>query len=129
MTEEEVRSAIAEYRSNKEKQKPNVSEITRERDEYKGKIQQLENEKTLTGLRVRPEDLDYVAFKVNQMVTDKKDFKTAASEFLKANPRYAGQGGYRVVSTGTSAGGPGTSQTASEQINDVIRSTIRGRRG
>lgn len=123
MTEEEVRTALADYRTNKEKQKPNVSAIERERDNALTKLQQYENEKALSGMNVRQEDLDYVSYKVNQLVTDKKDFKTAAAEFLKVNPRYTGQGTYRV-STGTQAG-TGVAQTANEQINDAIRNAFR----
>lgn len=123
MTEDEVKAALADYRANKEKQKPNVSAIEQERDEALSKLQLYENEKILSGMNVKPEDLDYVSYKVNKLVTDKKDFKAAATEFLKSNPRYAGQGTYRV-STGTQSGA-GSVQTPNEQINDVIRNAFR----
>lgn len=123
MTEGEVKAALADYRANKEKQKPNVSAIEQERDEALSKLQRYENEKILSGMNVKPEDLDYVSYKVNKLVTDKKDFKAAATEFLKSNPRYAGQGTYRV-STGTQSGA-GSVQTPNEQINDVIRNAFR----
>ena len=123
MTEDEVRTALADYRANKEKQKPNVSAIEQERDNALLKLQQYENEKILSGMNVKPDDLDYVSYKVNNLVTDKKDFKAAAAEFLKENPRYSGQGTYRV-STGTQTG-TGAAQTANEQINDAIRNAFR----
>ncbi|MCB7321097.1 hypothetical protein [Lacrimispora sp. 210928-DFI.3.58] len=121
MTEEEVRTALADYKANKERQKPDVAAIEKERDEANRKIQQYENEKVLSGLKVRGEDLDYVMFKVSKLVTDKKDFKTAAAEWLKENPRYKEGGTYRM-SSGVAAGDnkPST-ETGHETINNMIR--------
>ena len=64
-----------------------------------------------------------MAFKVSQLVTDKKDFKAAADEFLKSNPRFIGSG-YRVssgVSSGSSSSG---TESKNEQINNMIRSAF-----
>lgn len=126
MSEAEVTQAIADFREKQKSRQPNVSAIEAERDEALRKIQQYENERTLAGMHVKQEDLDYVAFKVSQLVTDKKDFKTAAKEWLKENPRYAGKGTYRV-STGVEGQQGGGAQTANEQINNAIRDVIRGR--
>lgn len=126
MSEAEVTQAIADFREKQKSRQPNVSALEAERDEALGKIRQYENERTLAGMHVRQEDLDYVAFKVSQLVTDKKDFKTAATEWLKENPRYAGKGTYRV-STNTEGQQGGDTQTANEQINNAIREAIRGR--
>lgn len=123
MSEAEVTQAIADYRQKKEQQKPNISEIENERDTAISKLQQYENEKVLFGMNVKQEDLDYVLFKVNQLVTDKKDFKTAAEEFLKENQKFAGaQNSYRV-STGTQSGNAHT-ETPNEQINNAIRNAF-----
>lgn len=122
MSDDEIKQAIADYKANKEKSKPNVSAIEQERDEARAKLQQYENEKLLSGMKVRAEDLDYVLFKVGQLVTEKKDFKTAAAEWLKENPRYKDGGTYRM-STGASAGeGTSGADTGNEKINDMIRS-------
>lgn len=126
MSEAEVTQAIADFREKQKSRQPNVSAIEAERDKALGELQQYKNEKTLAGMHVRQEDLDYVAFKVSQLVTDKKDFKTAATEWLKENPRYAGKGTYRV-STNTEGQQGGDTQTANEQINNAIRDAIRGR--
>lgn len=126
MSEAEVTQAIADFREKQKSRQPNVSAIEAERDKALGELQQYKNEKMLAEMHVRQEDLDYVAFKVSQLVTDKKDFKTAATEWLKENPRYAGQGTYRV-STGTEGQQGGDAQTANEQINNAIRDAIRGR--
>lgn len=130
MSEQEVAQAIADFREKQKSRQPNVAAVEAERDEALKKIQQYENEKTLSGMHVRQEDLDYVSFKVSQLVTEKKDFKTAAAEWLKENPRYAGQGAqaYRV-STGAQGAQGGGVQTANEQVNEAIREAIRGKRG
>ena len=120
MTEDEVRAALEEYKTKKERQKPNVSAIEQERDEALTKLQQYENEKVLAGMKVKAEDLDYVLFKVNALVTDKKDFKTAAAEWLKDNPRYKDGGTYRM-SSGTAADGSKGADTGNEAINNMIR--------
>lgn len=125
MSEAEVQQAMADYKANKEKNKPNVSALEQERDAANKELANLKNEKILSGMKVRSEDLDYVRFKVNQLVTDKKDFKTAAEEWLKENPRYKEGGGYRVT-TGTSSSGSGESSATNpnEVINNMIRSSF-----
>ena len=77
MSDTEVQQAIADYKANKEKNKPNVSEIEKERDTYKQQVEQMNNEKVLTSKGVKSEDLDYVMFKVTKLVDDKTDFKKA----------------------------------------------------
>ena len=124
ISEEDIATAISDFKEKRRANQPDVAAIEKERDEAKLKLSQYENEKILSQKGVKAEDLDYVAFKVNQMVTDKKDFKTAAEEFLKENPRFSG-GTYRM-STGTSSG-DNTSGTESknEQMNNLIRGAFR----
>lgn len=43
----------------------------------------MENQNLLRGKKVREEDIDYVTFKVGQMVDDKTDFNAAADKFLR----------------------------------------------
>lgn len=124
MTEDEVRAALADYKANKEKQKPNVSALERERDEANKKLQQYENGRVLSGMKVKAEDLDYVMFKVSAMVTDKKDFKTAAEEWLKENPRFKDGGTYRMSSSVAATEGNKGAATGNEAINDMIRSAF-----
>ena len=124
MSEEEITTAINDYKTKQKQNQPDVAAVQRERDEANRKLQQYENEKVLTGMKVRAEDLDYVIFKVNALVTDKKDFKTAAQEWLKDNPRYKDGGTYRL-SSGTAAGeGTAKSDTGNEAINDMIRTAF-----
>lgn len=125
MSESEVQQAMADYKANKEKNKPNVSEIEKERDEANKELINLKNEKVLSGMKVKSEDLDYVMFKVNGLVTDKKDFKAAAEEWLKENPRYKEGGGYRVTtSTNSSGSGESTTSNPNEAINNIIRNSF-----
>lgn len=123
MTEEQITTAISDFKAKQQAQQPNLSQITQERDEALKKVSQYENEKLLVGKGVKSEDLDYVAFKVAQLVTDKKDFKAAAEEFLKENPRFTGK--TYQVSTGISSGNAaGNTTNPNEQINNAIRNAF-----
>ncbi|MDO4272702.1 MAG: hypothetical protein Q4D16_03460 [Eubacteriales bacterium] len=124
MSEADITSAIADYKTNKEKNKPNLSEIEQERDTYKSEAEQLKNEKVLSAKGVKADDLDYVMFKVSKLVDDKTDFNKAAEKFLKENPRYTGAGSYRV-STSTSTGEKGSGDNLNTSINNAIRLAAR----
>lgn len=124
MSDAEVQQAIADYKTNKEKNKPNLSEIEKERDTYKSEAEQLKNEKVLSAKGVKSEDLDYVMFKVSRLVDDKTDFTKAAEKFLKENPRFTGTGSYRV-STSASTGEKGSGDNLNSSINNAIRLAAR----
>ena len=129
VSEEEITTAINDFKAKRKASQPDVAAIEKERDEARAEAAQYKNEKILVGKGVKPEDLDYVAFKVNKLVTDKKDFKTAADEFLKENPRFTGQS-YRM-STGVTSGNGGTGgsgnaiENSNEQMNNLIREAFR----
>lgn len=124
MSEEDITTAIHDFKEKQKANQPNVSAIQKERDDALAKVAQYENEKLLAGKGVKAEDLDYVAFKVNQLVTDKKDFKAAAEEYLKANPRFTGQ--VYKMSTGAAGGNAsGNTETKNEQMNTMIRNAFR----
>lgn len=125
MTEEEAQEAFKDYKNKKEAQKPDIAAVTKERDEAVLKVKAYENEKLLRQKNVREDDIDYVTYKVNQMVTDKVDFGAAADKFLKDNPRYKNTAGYRV-STGVQSGS-GETRTKSEQISDALKEAFRAR--
>ena len=116
--------AMEDYKTNKEKNKPNISAVELERDKYKTELEQLKNSGILRDKGVKPEDLDYVLFKVNQKVTDKLPFDKAAAEFLKENPRFTGQTSYKVT-TSTHTGGAGASEDTNDYINNAIRMAAR----
>lgn len=123
MSEDEVTAALADFRAKKAASQPNVSAVEKQRDEALAQVAELQNTNYLRDKGVKPDDLDYVLFKVSKQVDEKTDFKKAADTFLKENPRFTGQG-YRVVSTGKPDGGSGTSQTANDSINASIRSAF-----
>lgn len=123
MSEEEVTAAITDYRTKKAASQPNVTAVEKERDDALAQVEEMKNTNYLRDKGVKPDDLDYVLFKVGKQVDDKTDFKKAADAFLKENPRFTGQG-YKVVSTGKPDGGSGNSQTANDSINASIRSAF-----
>lgn len=131
MSEDEISQAIKDYKANKEKQRPNVDAITKERDDARAELAKLKNSQTLHQKGVRDEDVDYVSFKVEALMKedDKLDFDKATTKFLKENPRFANSGGsgnYRVK-TGTDGSGQGGSpgQGSNDAINDAIRRAAR----
>lgn len=123
MTQDEITAAIADFKTKKAAQQPNVSAVEKQRDEALAKVAEMENTNYLRDKGVKSDDLDYVLFKVSKNVDDKTDFKKAADAFLKENPRFTGQG-YKVVSTGKPDGGAGTGQTVNDSINASIRSAF-----
>ncbi|MBD5456203.1 MAG: hypothetical protein HDR23_06985 [Lachnospiraceae bacterium] len=123
MTQDEITAAIADFKTKKAASQPDVSAVEKQRDDALAKVAEMENTNYLRDKGVKPDDLDYVLFKVSKQVDDKTDFKKAADTFLKENPRFTGQG-YKVVSTGKPDGGSGTSQTINDSINASIRSAF-----
>ena len=123
LSEEQITTAIADFKAKQKANQSDVDAITEERDTYKQELQQLKNEKVLSAKGVRTEDMDYVLFKVNKLVDDKTDFTKAADKFLKENPRY-GKGTYRV-STSTGSDNQNTGGNVNASINDRIRAAMR----
>lgn len=123
MSEDEVTSALADFRAKKAAQQPNVTAVEKERDAALAQVEEMKNTNYLRDKGVKADDLDYVLFKVGKQVDDKTDFKKAADAFLKENPRFTGQG-IKVVSTGKPDGGSGNGQTVNDSINASIRSAF-----
>ena len=119
MTEEEVTQAITDFKTQRAANQPNTEKLQQERDAALAQVEQMNNEKILSGKGVRQDDMDYVMFKVSKMVDEKTDFKKAAEKFLKENPRFTGQN-YRI-STGTPSGGPEGYDTGNNSINAAMR--------
>lgn len=130
MSEEEINQAIKDFKANREKQRPNVDAITRERDDALAELAQMKNSQTLAQKGVRAEDTDYVMFKIAALMKEdsKLDFEKAATKFLKEHPRFAtsGSGSYRVK-TGTESSGAGSS--GNQNSNDFINAAIRRKAG
>ena len=123
MSEDEVTAALADFKAKRAAQHPGVAAVEKERDAALAQVEEMKNTGYLRDKGVKPDDIDYVLFKVGKNVDDKADFKKAADAFLKENPRFTVQG-YRVVSTGKPDGGAGTGQTVNDSINASIRSAF-----
>ena len=124
LSEDQITTAIADFKAKQKAQQPDVDALTQERDAARQEAQQLKNEKVLSSKGVKAEDMDYVLFKVNKLVDDKTDFAKAADKFLKENPRYTGTGTYRV-STSTGSDNQDTGGNMNMTINDRIRAAAR----
>ena len=122
--ENEVAEAVSDYKQKKAGSTPDVDTITKERDEALKELENMKNEKLLSGKGVRADDMDYVMFKVGKLVDEKTDFAKAAEKFLKENPKYAGGTVYRV-STGASNSDKGSGGSSNSTINDAIRNGAR----
>ena len=125
MTEAEVTQAITEFKTQRAANQPDAAKLQQERDDALKEVQQMKNEKILTGKGVKTDDLDYVMFKVSKLVDEKTTFEKAAEKYLKENPRFVnGAGTYRISTSANNSGeGSGGSQNAS--INDRIRAAAR----
>lgn len=119
LSEQEAAQALEKFKQDRERSKPNISALEQERDSWKGKYEQLEQNAYLKDKGVRAEDLDYVLFKVGQLTDEKTDFKKVADKFLKENPRFTGQT-YRM-STSVGANTQGSTGSVHDSINDAIR--------
>ena len=124
LSEEEVTTAINDFKTKQKEKQPDADKIARERDEALKKIQDMENEKALAKKGVKAEDVDYVMFKVSKLVDNKTSFEKAADQFLKENPRYNTSNVYRV-STSSQQGTKGEGTSVNDTINDAIRNAIR----
>lgn len=123
LSEEQITTAIADFKAKQKANQPDIDVITQERDDARQELQQMKNEKALLAKGVRAEDMDYVLFKVNKLVDEKTDFAKATDKFLKENPRF-GKGTYRV-STSTGADDQNSSGSINATINDRIRAAMR----
>ena len=74
MTEAEVTQAITEFKTQRAANQPDAAKLQQERDDALKEVQQMKNEKILTGKGVKTDDLDYVMFKVSKLVDEKTTF-------------------------------------------------------
>lgn len=117
-------NAYNEWKSKQPEEIQRLSNLTNERDTFKtqlaeanAKLQSYEQEKLLLSKGVKAEDVDYYAFKINQLVTAEKDFNTAMEEYLADHKPAT----VRVDGGGNLGGGGQTPQTANSQMNDIFR--------
>lgn len=126
MSSEEITQAIADYKTARAASQPDPKKLQTQLDEANKKIEQSNREKIATQKGINADDLDYVLFKAGKLVDEKTDFSKALDLFLKENPKYVGQsGGHMRVSFGSQNGGKEGQPSINEQINDIIRNSIK----
>ena len=97
-----------------------VPQLQKDLEDARQRVQQLERERWLLSQGVPEDDLDYIAFKADALVTPEKDFAAAAKEYLKKH-RGLHAGG---ISTGIGLGGQLGSRPPG--INETMNRLIRG---
>lgn len=123
LSEAEAQQAIDKFKADRKAQQPNLDAIKQERDEALAQLENMKNQQLLTSKGVKAEDVDYVSFKIKQLVDDKTDFAKATEKFLKENPRFAGNN-YKVTSSAGNQSN-GSSDNINNSINDALRMAIR----
>ena len=124
MSEEEITTAINDYRTKKQASQPDVAKLTRERDEALKKLEERDNMELLRSKGVSQDYLEFAAFKINALVDDKTTFEKAAEKWLKENPRYTGSS-YHVASSSAAGNTQGSAGGNNASINDRIRAAAR----
>lgn len=127
MSEDEINQAIKDFKANREKNRPNVDAITKERDDARAELEALKHTSALRSKGVKEEDMDYVQFKIKALMEadDKLDFEKAMAKFIKENPRFTNTSGYRVRTGTDGNAGAGSSTGDNTSINDAIRRAAR----
>ncbi len=66
MSEDEVTAALADFKTKKAAQQPNVAAVEKERDAALAQVEEMKNTNYLRDKGVKPDDLDYVLYKVSK---------------------------------------------------------------
>lgn len=137
MPSEDELSAFRAWQENQQTEADKIEKLTGERDTANtalaaanAELEQYRRERYLIGHGVAADDVDYYAYKIGKLVTDDKDFETAAGEYLAAHqkpkeeaPPPAATGPTVTVSTGAPIGG---GNLAPRTLNETINSMLRG---
>lgn len=126
MSEEEITQAIADFKTKKAANQPNVSAIEKERDDARAELNAMKHQAAIRLKGVPEDNVEFVEFKVAALMSadSKLDFDKALDKFLKDNPRYAASGAYRVK-TGTDGSQGSGAKQGNSSINDAIRAAAR----
>lgn len=126
---EDELTAFRTWKESQKTEQEKLNGLTKERDDAKNdlaaaleKINEYEHEKYLISKGVPSEDVDYFAFKISKLVTDKKNFEQAAEEFLKEKSP-GKEPKVRVDITAGLSGGKSTA-TPNEAMNALIRNAF-----
>ena len=115
------KAELTEFRNWKSSQQTEADKLStaeRERDEARSEAEQYKRQLYLLSQGVPADDLDYYAYKIGKMVTQEKDFETAAGEFLKGHPVKAAP-----TQAAEAAAGSGKEEPASAGESDAKQTT------
>lgn len=120
---------LTEFREWKKTQKTPAEKEADAQEELKAAksdAEALKRENYLLRQGVSDEDLDYYAFKIGKLVTEDKDFETAAKEFLKEHkPEKKGSASVRVdFGSRLNGANNGGRNTSNDQMNSLLRRAI-----
>lgn len=124
MPDESELSAFRAWKESQQTEKDRWDTLTKDRDTAKtelaaaqAEIEQYKREKILLGKGIKPDDVDYYAFKIGKMVSETVDFEKAAETYLKEHP----PAGTVQVELSAPLGGGKPPMTANETMNSLIR--------
>ena len=120
MEHEAEENGVTESQTGEERD--GAEELRAELSLTRARVTQLERERTLLSQGVPEEDLDYYVFKIGKLVSEEKDFETAAKEFLKQ--RASDRRAAAPRSTGASLSGrPSRPRSTNDTMNRILRGT------
>ena len=118
MEHEAEENGVTESQTGEERD--GAEELRAELSLTRARVTQLERERTLLSQGVPEEDLDYYVFKIVKLVSEEKDFETAAKEFLKQ--RASDRRAAAPRSTGASLSGrPSRPRSTNDTMNRILR--------
>ena len=118
MEHEAEENGVTESQTGEERD--GAEELRAELSLTRARVTQLERERTLLSQGVPEEDLDYYVFKIGKLVSEEKDFETAAKEFLKL--RASDRRAAAPRSTGVSLSGrPSRPRSTNDTMNRILR--------
>ena len=89
-----------------------------EKDKIQSELDNYKHEKFLSSKGVPTDMVEFYAFKIGKLVTDKKTFEEAAEEYIKDNPP---SGTVRMSTGGSVGGGNDSKPDFNAQMNAIIR--------
>ena len=101
-----------------------LKDMTSERDSAQPELEMASRENYLLKQGVSADDVDYYVYKITKSMDEDEDFEDAAKKFLK---EHKSRPAVRVDMGGRlNTGANGGKESASKQMNDLIRKAMRG---
>lgn len=109
-------NAFHDWQNNHKNDDTLIGTLTQERDTARNELEQYKREALLLKKGVPAEDVEYYAFKIGKLVTDKVDFEKATDDFFKDNKVKSVR-----VDMGAPVGGGNNAPTGNDAMNALIR--------